>query len=215
MKKILLSVYPKYCELIFSGKKTIEVRKSAPKEVPFKAYIYCTKAGEKFVHGGIGEKQFLFFNPDTKEYKFDYAFELICCKNKYSKDNFLSGKVIGEFICDKIDCYPYGDMSFPALAYDGTPTICECESGYDITCGDLEKTCLDYEDLENYGESKTLYGWHITNLKIYNKPRGLGEFWSIKCMSKNGSCSDCKAKPVCVNYLTRAPQSWQYVEELQ
>lgn len=43
MKSVLISIRPKWVEKIASGKKTIEVRKSAPKEVPFKAYIYCTK----------------------------------------------------------------------------------------------------------------------------------------------------------------------------
>lgn len=47
MKSILLSIKPKYVELIASGKKTIEVRKSAPQEVPFKAYIYCTYGNPK------------------------------------------------------------------------------------------------------------------------------------------------------------------------
>ena len=42
MKSILLSIKPKYVELIASGEKTIEVRKSRPKlETPFKCYIYC------------------------------------------------------------------------------------------------------------------------------------------------------------------------------
>ena len=40
MKSVLLSTRPKWCEKICYGEKTIEVRKSAPKEVPFKAYIY-------------------------------------------------------------------------------------------------------------------------------------------------------------------------------
>lgn len=31
MKKVLISIHPKWCELIFSGEKTIEVRKTAPK----------------------------------------------------------------------------------------------------------------------------------------------------------------------------------------
>ena len=44
MKSVLISIQPQWCEKIASGKKTIEVRKSAPKEVPFKAYIYCTKS---------------------------------------------------------------------------------------------------------------------------------------------------------------------------
>ena len=44
MKSILQSIRPQYCELIAAGKKTIEVRKTRPKlDVPFKAYIYCTK----------------------------------------------------------------------------------------------------------------------------------------------------------------------------
>ena len=43
MKSVLISIRPQWCEKIASGKKTIEVRKTAPKEVPFKAYIYCSK----------------------------------------------------------------------------------------------------------------------------------------------------------------------------
>ncbi len=57
MKSILLSIKPKYVELIASGEKTIEVRKTAPKEVPFKAYIYCTIGngvkGDYLVPSGI------------------------------------------------------------------------------------------------------------------------------------------------------------------
>ena len=43
MKSVLISIKPQWCEKIASGEKTIEVRKTAPKEVPFKAYIYSTK----------------------------------------------------------------------------------------------------------------------------------------------------------------------------
>lgn len=44
MKSVLLSIKPKYCELIASGKKTVEIRKNRPKiDAPFKCYIYCTK----------------------------------------------------------------------------------------------------------------------------------------------------------------------------
>ena len=57
MKSILLSIKPKYVELIASGQKTIEVRKTAPQEVPFKAYIYCTIGngvkGDYLVPSGI------------------------------------------------------------------------------------------------------------------------------------------------------------------
>ena len=41
MKAILMSIKHKWCELIFSGEKTVEVRKIAPKlKPPFKAYAY-------------------------------------------------------------------------------------------------------------------------------------------------------------------------------
>lgn len=44
MKSVLISIQPKWCELIASGKKTIEVRKTRPKiDTPFKVYIYMTK----------------------------------------------------------------------------------------------------------------------------------------------------------------------------
>ena len=42
-KAVLISIKPEWTEKIVQGKKTIEVRRTAPKEVPFKAYIYCTK----------------------------------------------------------------------------------------------------------------------------------------------------------------------------
>lgn len=39
MKSVIKSVHPEVCERIASGKQTVIVAKSAPKEVPFKAYI--------------------------------------------------------------------------------------------------------------------------------------------------------------------------------
>lgn len=48
MKSVLISIQPKWCELIASGKKTVEVRKTKPKlEPPFKVYIYQTKHRER------------------------------------------------------------------------------------------------------------------------------------------------------------------------
>lgn len=51
MNTIIQSIQPKWCELIASGKKTIEVRKTLPKKYvkdinefePYKVFIYCTK----------------------------------------------------------------------------------------------------------------------------------------------------------------------------
>lgn len=71
----MLSIKPKWCELIASGKKTVEVRKTKPKlDTPFKCYIYCTKCGKDdilWTSGTVGKMS--------------------------DKSN---GKVIGEFVCD-------------------------------------------------------------------------------------------------------------------
>lgn len=44
MKSVLISIQPKWCELIASGEKIAEIRKNKPKIYePFKCYIYETK----------------------------------------------------------------------------------------------------------------------------------------------------------------------------
>ena len=49
-KAVLLSIQPRWCGLIVSGKKTIEVRKTRPKiETPFKCYIYQIKSKDKLL----------------------------------------------------------------------------------------------------------------------------------------------------------------------
>lgn len=87
MNEIMLSVRPKWCELIASGQKTIEIRKTKPRcNVPFKVYIYCTK---QRVNGEI------LLTYDKK----------IEGRNKGFRDVDdipLAGKVIGEFVCDRV-----------------------------------------------------------------------------------------------------------------
>ena len=179
-KAVLISVQPKWCELIASGEKTVEVRKTKPKiETPFKCYIYETQ----------GRTETPFVDEEGHE----------IFKGR--------GQVIGEFVCDDITHYtedPYGYHS------------------YFISDDDFENTCLTfYEDLWNYGKGKTLYGWHITNLVIYDKPKELIDFYVWKkCNScrdtgyESTACcydTDCKVPAV----ISRPPQSWCYVEELK
>jgi predicted transcriptional regulator len=55
VKSPLISIKPKWCELIANGSKTIEVRKTKPHiDVPFKCYVYCTKGEETY--GMVGGK---------------------------------------------------------------------------------------------------------------------------------------------------------------
>ena len=171
MKSILQSIKPQYCELIASGKKTIEVRKTRPKlDVPFKVYIYETKSS--YING-------------------------------------LNGTVIGEYVCDRIE---------PKYCANGIATYYENEQG----------TCLSDTELQMYADGvKPLYFWHISDLKIYDKPKELSEFGkecNLDCPSVH--CSYWKYQRVnadewdydctCNNIrpLTHSPQLWCYVEEV-
>ena len=97
----------------------------------------------------------------------------------------------------------------------------------------LTAACLSEEEVVRYRENlpyfKPLYGWHIFDLKIYDKPKELSEFRVCNFKSMNGTdvCGnyDCKyyqdsgsymIPPSCAKNgcrITRPPQSWQYVEE--
>lgn len=179
MKSILISIRPKWCELIASGKKTVEVRKTRPKcDAPFKCYIYCTK---EFYRKGDGYFQ-----------------------GKYC------GKVIGEFVCDKIDKIDVIDHELM--------TYIRVNQKADMFI--TQETCLEIDELQKYLNNKTGYGWHISDLVIYDEPKELREFWNAgKCPyeSKNGCtykyhCFRAGKTKRCGQQIERPPQSWCYVE---
>lgn len=182
-KSVLISIQPKWCELIANGKKTIEVRKSAPKlETPFKCYIYCTN--------GNGTLNDTLMSSDRRF--------------------VLNKKVIGEFVCDRIDEY------ILILDYNG-----DNYSTRDFMYYPLKDACLSQDEIVDYGAGKDLYGWHISDLKIYDEPKELSEFRK-PCSQKQCAswCKDMKVEhAICLNkdkrFMTRPPQSWCYCEELE
>ena len=148
-KSVLLSIRPRYCELIANGKKTIEVRKTRPKlETPFKCYIYR-------------------------------------CLEKSGDIYTTSGKVIGEFVCDHI-------------------TNLFTNSRFWLDEKAVEQACLTGNQIREYANGKDAYGWHISDLQIYDKPRELSEFHK-------------PTMPTGLRYeddaIKRPPESWRYVEE--
>lgn len=171
MKAVLISIQPQWCELIASGKKTIEVRKTYPKiERPFKCYIYQTKKWwiYKLLPWLAARKQ----------------------------------KVIGEFVCRGI-MRPNNNLSLMAKG-----------------------SLLTEKELFEYSNGKSLYGWRISDLKIYDKPKKLGEFYK-KCKLDPDECGNCdfhgliRKRYEIIGHcfadgkkkITRPPQSWCYVEE--
>lgn len=125
----------------------------------------------------------------------------------FTKENtfyLANGEVIGEFACDEIKLYK-------PFFYNGAlmPT------------GVAHGSCLTEKDIKLYSDSgtKPLYLWHISDLKIYDKPKELSEF-RIPCKTSCRNCQNpkwfdggCEEKRY--RKLTRAPQSWCYVEEIK
>ena len=184
MKAVLISIQPKWCELIASTLnpktglkvKRIELRKNKPGIFfPFKCYIYQTK----------------------KVWTYDI----------YSRIANSQQKVIGEFICDCI--------------------LAHCESVNLGLASNL--SCVSKEEIIKYSKGKEVFGWNISDLVIYDKPKELSEFRTF-CKSFydcdkpdckffiNGDSyeydeSDCACNGL--KPIERPPQSWCFVEELQ
>ena len=178
MKSVIISIQPKWCEKICRkiGEanglpvylKIEELRKSVPKEVPFTACIYCTNS----------------------------RFDITDIDNLASESVRIvsegRGKVIGEFVCDKVNYYP-AHSAFAKYSY--------------------KDTGVNAEEFIKYRKGKDIYGWHISDLKIYDKPKALSEFKkynrTCKFSDLGYAIPNCKTCRDC--NLTRPPQSWQYV----
>lgn len=200
MKAVMLAVQPKWVEKIANGEKTIEVRKTAPKcEVPFKCYIYCTKSIRAhvfhlYINGGIGRQEFGITGLWRSGKK---VVEVNPHLPAYRYNSYLAeGKVIGEFVCDNAEW---------------------------MSIRDCDKACMTLKEAVDYSKGKKLYAWHISDLKIYDKPKELSEFYTIDesvrvpfgvfaSALEEMPCRTCTGER---RYLYRPPQSWQYVEELQ
>lgn len=193
MKAVLISIRPEWCEKIASGKKPIEVRKTRPKlEPPFKVYIYCTNTRPYLVWG------------DVFRGNWETEFTHISGYNRKEAEEIwdvFNGKVIGEFVCDKIDEYRYG-------VYDG-------EFCYHIPTVEGEKSCMEYTEAVEYGNGKPLYFWHISDLEIYEEPRSVGEFCKPCDPDPQCDCRYCITHGRSPSKIVHAPQSWCYVEEVQ
>ena len=99
-----------------------------------------------------------------------------------------NGKVIGEFTCNRV-------------------TNLFSNSRFWLDEDDVLHTCLSAAEMRKYANgARGLYGWHISDLRVYDHPRDLWEFYAVP----NEVEVALKAKP---KPITRPPQSWRYVEE--
>ena len=148
--------------------------------------------------------------------KLDTPFKcyIYCTLPKYPHEDFIAtdyprpqfyggGKVIGEFTCDAIT----------------RVNICGFwdDSGKQLD-NHLKETCLTSEEFCNYLGENVGYGWHISDLLIYDQPRELSEF-----QRATDPCDSCHAEYTwectgCKKFggdIKRPPQSWCYVEAMK
>ena len=133
---------------------------------------------------------------------------IYCTQPKYPHEDFIAtdypkpqfyggGKVIGEFTCDRI---------YELAPLNHAPNDVE------------QQACLTREEIVRYLKGVGC-GWHISDLKIYDAPRELGEFRRV-CVN-DLYCESCamyrENKGTCGNKslrFKRPPLSWCYVEEM-
>lgn len=198
-KAVMLSIRPKWCEKLASGEKTIEVRKTKPKlKTPFKCYIYCTRDKHlAFVQNAAGTN-------------------LIACMDANAAipvgGSIGNGKVIGEFTCDRI--YKIDKDSTDFLFKAGGLSV--YKQAAEEKCG--LRVAMTDDELHGYLGHCQGYGWHISNLRIYDEPRELTEL--RRACPNSWYCESCamygENNGTCGNeslYIKRVPQSWCYVEE--
>lgn len=212
MKAVLLSIRPEWCKKILSGEKTVEVRRTCPVHgTPFKAYIYCTLAGSDSLFMDVLNRDVAAWNRGGWPEK--------------------RGRVIGEFTCKKITGLTHvGEIGSwePASLYVMAPG-----SYYKPADELLEAACMSRETAEKYLKGRDGCGWHISDLKIYDKPLPLSNFIpncrhleveaGCRAYREHGwSCPDQRYDlnpdgsvnmAICQRSVKRPPQSWCYVEE--
>ena len=228
MDAVLISIHPQWCEKIFSGEKTIEIRKTKPNlSTPFKCYVYETKG-----RATLKAKAPAPWNGDE-------------ITNFYIHEG--SGKIIGEFVCDKIDVYEMEGFTRRENVYQAITRI-EVEDGdelqYTEAANDMspeelsksriiKESCVKFDDIGKYACGAVFgfykfYGWHISNYKKYTAPKELREFYTV-CKMNCEHCEmwgctrvnadefdmDCKSDYFNHKPLKRPPQSWRYVIDVE
>jgi len=186
MKSIIISVRPEWAQKILSGEKTLELRKSVPKDFVGWVYMYVTKA-KPTLHRLMVE--------NGKEW---YLGSCLPFGWVVNRDSNFNGKVVARWWFDEYtklrpDWFIGLDDGY---IWDGK--------------GKENNLCLSFLEISDYLKPKHIgYAWHIKRLEIIDKPMELGEFYKgdmKKYIDVNGVNQ--------FNYyfkVTRAPQSWRYV----
>ena len=151
MKKILISIKPKWVAKILNGEKTLEIRKTAPKcELPCEVYIYCTNGREVIKPSKT--------NPRYEKIK-SYSPKKGCVCAKFTLSKVLQ---IKKYQQNGLRYWAFGNEEIAKRS------LSPCELS--------EHSCVSQEDLEKYLNGKKGCAWKISELVIFDEPKELKEF---------------------------------------
>ena len=122
----------------------------------------------------------------------------------------------GEILPVGENALPANGMVFgQAVCYDIYRAVEYREDNYLVTYPKIiSRACVTEEEAIRYAKGNSVYGWYLRDLEIYNKPRKLDEFRPFCSPRHDCECCEFWSKKWmdCMKRLTRAPQSWCYVE---
>ena len=203
MKAILISTHSQWVELILKFIKNVEIRKGTAigkaitrlikEQGVAPMLLYCTKG-----------KPYLMRKYIVEEYECGFAFNDIKC----------NGKVIARYnaTAEEIKIHFLNKQLTYRIA-----------SRYEYTTKSLsnsqlkKSSCLSNDEMNNYFKyvyDKNVVGTaiHIHDLEIFDRPKELSEFKSYKKNIVNTKINGMVFETELDNSLTKAPQSWCYVE---
>jgi len=207
IKSLLVSIRPEHVINILNGDKTLELRKSVPKDFKGWVYIYCSKG------------QSLYWSYEFSKYFVDDkpAYNI---KGTSSNVKLLSGKVVARFYFDEFTFLKYGRW-VNHKAYDWNYRGCDDEH-----LDTFQKLCLTEKQVTDYGDHEKLYAWHIKNFKVL-EPMQLSDFYSqiqikkdwLEYKNRCGDFTPLSEQQYFKHYyrnpdkvsITKAPQRYQFV----
>lgn len=178
MKSIMLSLSPYWYYLIGEGIKKIEMRKTVPTSCDWNKQVECYMTKDKKSFAQI---------PKDKQEKYRAHF----------------GKVGMRFVCDSRAEYESEfsnnkDVEQAIYAVDYDEDDGERYSNFLVGEPDnhwlLRDSCLSWSEIKRYMGTKpfaVFRGLHISDLKIYDKPKELGGFFSVCHKLDCDKCGDC------------------------
>ena len=201
MKAILISIHPQWVGLILNFIKKDEIRKGTAigkainklikEQGVAPMLIYCTKDTKNIYR--------IMRNYDNKVLKLVASSKTI--QEELKDKNTINGKVVARFnaTAEEIICRP----------------ICgewECYTKTQGYSEIAEASCLENKEIVHYLKGKNGTAIHIHDLEIFDESKEISEFKSYKKNIVDTKINGIVFETELDNSLTKAPQSWCYVE---